>query len=286
MNEKILNKALADFKNRVELLNVDVSRFVFGRGNPDKPRYSFSESRKIDLGTKYIIYLCPMHNLFIVWDYGRHLNVRKKPHTFDTSKEWSQIKCDEHTITFPYYKRLGTKRDAPYEKVYVVDCKDYKDFIINIDSYMSFNEYDINENGRLIDSKMLESEIIDYSKSEERKIYSSQYRQRDYNFRKSVLKAYDYQCAICRCETESVLQAAHLHGYEVTKTDLSADNPKNGICLCANHHLMYDNGDIDIDVKTLSITINKSSIKSEYWYEFFADKNGFNSKILKRRDKE
>lgn len=91
---------------------------------------------------------------------------------------------------------------------------------------------------------------------ENRRRYSLTKLQRKAEFRAQVLEAYGNQCAVCRCGIIQVLQAAHLHGYEVADTDLSADKVEHGICLCANHHLMYDNNLIDLNLseKTVHFT--------------------------------
>jgi putative restriction endonuclease len=58
------------------------------------------------------------------------------------------------------------------------------------------------------------------------------------NFRKTVLKAYGYQCAICGIETPELLRAAHI----VPVVDSNDGTVKNGICLCANHEIAFDAG--------------------------------------------
>lgn len=66
---------------------------------------------------------------------------------------------------------------------------------------------------------------------------------RDADFRKRVIEAYDYQCAVCgfdlRLNDLPVgLEAAHVkwhnHG--------GPDDVTNGICLCSLHHSLFDRG--------------------------------------------
>lgn len=57
-------------------------------------------------------------------------------------------------------------------------------------------------------------------------------------FRREVLNAYAYQCAICDVRDKSLLRAAHI-------VDVALGGPdtmENGICLCTNHEISFDNG--------------------------------------------
>jgi putative restriction endonuclease len=58
-------------------------------------------------------------------------------------------------------------------------------------------------------------------------------------FRRVVLRAYDHKCAICGTGFHEVLQAAHIIPFGDERRALRVQ-PENGICLCANHHLMFD----------------------------------------------
>ncbi|MGZ2379898.1 hypothetical protein EHI44_10980 [Rhizobium leguminosarum] len=58
-------------------------------------------------------------------------------------------------------------------------------------------------------------------------------------FRRAVLAAYDYSCAICETTFEEVLQAAHIIPFGDPRSALRID-PRNGIALCANHHRLFD----------------------------------------------
>lgn len=114
-----------------------------------------------------------------------------------------------------------------------------------------------------------------------RKKYSVRQWARDSNFREMVLAAYGHQCAICRCKTEVVLQAAHEHGYEVAHTN--CDDPVHGICLCANHHLMYDKNLVDIHLQEGTVTCKDDSLLQEHWYQEF--QNVYHGKIINRYER-
>lgn len=65
-------------------------------------------------------------------------------------------------------------------------------------------------------------------------------------FRNAVLKAYDYECAICGNSFSELLEAAHIIPWSSGRRHLRID-PRNGICLCANHHKLFDSGWISLD---------------------------------------
>lgn len=65
-------------------------------------------------------------------------------------------------------------------------------------------------------------------------------------FRKAILKAYGERCAMCGLTFNACLQAAHIIPW-VNATRAQKVSPTNGLCLCANHHQLFDSGRITID---------------------------------------
>lgn len=65
-------------------------------------------------------------------------------------------------------------------------------------------------------------------------------------FRNAVLKAYDYQCAVCQLSFDGVLEAAHIIPWASQRQHLRAD-PRNGLCLCPNHHRLFDSDLLSIE---------------------------------------
>ncbi len=68
-------------------------------------------------------------------------------------------------------------------------------------------------------------------------------RLRQQRFRREVLAAYRQRCAVCALKRRELIQAAHItefagHGGEVVR---------NGLALCAIHHLAYDRNLMGID---------------------------------------
>ena len=69
------------------------------------------------------------------------------------------------------------------------------------------------------------------------KVIKKPYR-RQGKFRREVLKAYNNTCAVCGINEPKILRAAHI----VSVANGGLDDIKNGICLCTNHEVAFDNG--------------------------------------------
>ncbi|MBK0404647.1 HNH endonuclease [Adhaeribacter sp. BT258] len=75
-------------------------------------------------------------------------------------------------------------------------------------------------------------------------------RRRDPLFRDSILKAYEYQCAVCgfgvRLKNKVLaLEAAHIMWHQAGGPDIEV----NGLALCATHHKLFDLGAFTIGEK-------------------------------------
>jgi len=57
-------------------------------------------------------------------------------------------------------------------------------------------------------------------------------------FKFNVIKRYSPKCALCGISVYGMLQAAHI----IPKQYKGSDDPRNGIVLCAKHHLAFDSG--------------------------------------------
>ena len=76
---------------------------------------------------------------------------------------------------------------------------------------------------------------------------------RDPKFTKNVINAYENKCAICNVQL-GIIEAAHIIPHALPQSSNKVDN---GIALCRNHHKLYDNGLIIIDLDQ-KISINKN----------------------------
>ena len=80
-------------------------------------------------------------------------------------------------------------------------------------------------------------------------------------FRNALLDAYDRKCAITGCEVVEVLEAAHIYPYRGSDTNKVV----NGLLLRADVHTLFDSGLIAVDVKNMTVLVDKSLEGSEYW---------------------
>ncbi len=102
------------------------------------------------------------------------------------------------------------------------------------------------------------------------------FKQRDPLFRLQVLRAYNYECAICgfnmRHDNTSVaLEAAHIKW----KQHGGPCEISNGVALCAIHHKAFDKGSIGLDENMrvlVSEAVNGSSIVGRLFWDFAGKK--------------
>lgn len=97
-------------------------------------------------------------------------------------------------------------------------------------------------------------------------------KQRDPLFRKNVLRAYNYQCAICgfnmrHDDTTVALEAAHIKW----KQQGGPCEIPNGLALCAIHHKAFDKGSIGLDENMrvlVSDAVNGGGIVERLFWDF------------------
>lgn len=64
-------------------------------------------------------------------------------------------------------------------------------------------------------------------------------------FRRALLEAYEYRCAMCGLSFEEALEAAHIIPWAKCEHSQRM-SPGNGILLCSNHHKLFDCGYISV----------------------------------------
>ena len=79
-------------------------------------------------------------------------------------------------------------------------------------------------------------------------------------FRNALLDAYDRKCAITGCEVVEVLEAAHIYPYQGPDTSKVV----NRLLLRADVHTLFDSRLIAVDVKNMTVPVDKSLEGSEY----------------------
>ena len=94
---------------------------------------------------------------------------------------------------------------------------------------------------------------------EKEKFTKIKQRPNQQKFRFDLLKNYGSRCALCSINNEKLLAAAHIR----SKDDQGSDDWRNGIILCANHHLAFDNNLIKINPKNLKVETKEKNLKIE-----------------------
>lgn len=97
-------------------------------------------------------------------------------------------------------------------------------------------------------------------------------RQRDPKFRQAVLRAYNYQCAVCgfnmRHDNAPIaLEAAHIRW----KQHHGPCEVPNGLALCAIHHKAFDRGSIGLDENmrvVVSDAVNGGGVVQRLFWDF------------------
>jgi hypothetical protein len=215
------------------------------------------------------VYLNNKYDIAVVWNLEHR---RIKSHvvkTLSLSRSWHLVLPDKNLIRAEY-KYMGNKAGAPVEKVLVMSCDSLNQIYKYLYEYLEINPYDKEyPNKSNIDDENVSLKI--------RERLSTSRWERDANFRNKVLESYGNQCAVCRCDEPNLLQAAHICSVALG----GGDDVRNGICLCANHHLMFDCGLIEIDFDNSELSYIDMNVKKMAWYGEFI--NTYVGKIIKQK---
>jgi hypothetical protein len=88
-------------------------------------------------------------------------------------------------------------------------------------------------------------------------------------FRQALLRAYDFRCAMSRCESSEVLEAALIKPYRGSATY----HVSNGLLLRSDLHTLFDLGMISVDSSEMSVVISKKL--EDTTYRFLAGRKIF-----------
>lgn len=213
------------------------------------------------------------NKLYIIWNPKNHGDNKQKTKYLSCTPSKYDYACQKHFYSvFPIIKTI--KRNSKKEKVFIVKPEFIDSFCNHFIDY-----FDNDVNG--IDNDYEEA-ITTIDKSVIKEVISSRNRysctrvERDAKFRSEVLEDYGNKCAICRCEKTEILQAAHI----IAVKDGGTDDRRNGICLCANHHLMFDKKLIQFDKNFSRLTYVHNDLEQMPWHKEFIEK--YNGKVVKR----
>ena len=230
----------------------------------------FDELSDYDLILGYDAY----HNIYVAWSAFAHqiIDSEAKEHSFSLHERRMKWENTDSPLMCFYQRIEGTKKQGYnalqyYEKIVLIKgthieqfCKDALLYLMPNREEMEYKENTVFQD--VFSHKLListaQKEGMWYS-NEERKRYTCSCARRDNSFRERVLSAYNHKCAICGESIVEVLQAAHI----VAAADGGNDDTENGVCLCANHHLMYDSKLFSIDATRKSVCKVHDRIKNK-----------------------
>ena len=201
---------------------------------------STSEVLKYDLILGYDDY----YDLYAAWDPYLHNKLRGNTHSFGTGKFLAKDINDFECIK-SIYKPLndGTGK---YEKMVLIKPNFIKEFCQNCFCFLFPDPEEENYNDEV--KYHLYNNIVESGERQNYRLrtnYTCRRVEREASFRKRVLDKYNHTCLVCGTNEDSILQAAHI----VAVSDGGTDDTDNGYCLCANHHLLYDNNKIKINLE-------------------------------------
>lgn len=236
----------------------------YGKGEAGEISYTCSKN-----GYKtanFLVYLNTKEEIAVIWNLKRQRQCEHCIKTQSLTKcSWKNVLPVREEIK-DWYKQMGRKEENPYEKVIAMS---FDTLIYNKNNLAELLKFDKEDSDIL--PQIIEEENLNSQPRTKRTVENWN---RDIKFRKKVLKAYGSQCAICRCKEEKILEAAHI----IPVYEGGSDETKNGICLCRNHHAMFDKNLIKIDFKNLKLSYVSDTVQSMPWFKEFSDK--YNEKIL------
>ena len=243
--------------------------YHLGEGESQK-QYSVSWRRLKDV--HLVFYYQNKWECYVVWNASIMSNIGRKSDTANfiidndivTLMEYQTDDCIKTLDKNVLYK----KRFEFFEKVALVPKNKIFDFCHNYEDYIYPTEEDVRQRKYLFalpDSQ----EIIELEPSNNN--YNEVIRERDRisrarrdpDFRDRVLKKYNYTCLVCGCKEPAILEAAHIKGV----AEGGDDSTDNGMCLCRNHHKLYDAALLDVDFINKKFSCKSETEKEMAWYK-------------------
>lgn len=238
----------SDIKKKAEKIREEL-RYIYGVrveiriGASEKCPFDIEENANI---TDIVAYFRTDLDVAIVWNQAHRKDRGSKSHCFSWNQPINHKSISEGYIDVEHkYFRAADGLES--------ECV----LIMSLDTLQK-NTYDLFD---LLQNASMQ--VSDEEGSQKREKRTVEQYNRSAKFRNEVLTMYGEQCAVCGCTEEKILQAAHIRAV----AEGGSDDPKNGICLCANHHLMFDHDLIRIDLKKSRVYHIADSVKQMAWYE-------------------
>lgn len=187
-------------------------------------------------------------DVFIVWNTCIHqkLHAGERVKLLVGSYNLTEGATDDIVFASRYYNGTNGQNNGT-EYVAVIQPNGLYDFFNNISYYNTFFS------GDGCDPSM---------DSFQRKLDAVIRKRRDPQFRNRILAKYGGTCAVCGESERVMLEAAHI----TSVSDGGNDDIENGICLCANHHKLYDNALLDINLDKGTFCCRSDKCKHTPWY--------------------
>lgn len=248
-----MDNAYRTFAARIQALGVTSDRYCLGRSMEKiAPKIALDlTGRKGEDVQKaqYAIKYYPEEEVFFVWNLENH-------RLHDATLYLNVNNCDIRRLGSgafqAVYKTYRTHNDNVWEKVCVVGIEYFQLFFSHIEYWMRFNKYDLEYANNIKCAIQEESE--GWRSERERREWSTAKRSREQERRFTILEAYEHRCAVCGCDVPELLQIAEVPVKRKGRPD--------GICLCANHKVLYEQRLIDIDLETGAVRCIDSRIRS------------------------
>lgn len=216
--------------------------------------------------------------LFVAWNAKIHHYVHKGEKIKLSASIGHDAYDTDKKLIIPKFiwKNATNNTENGYEKVVFFSAKAIADFCLNWEELLTpnctdsfqYQAYYIDVDGKINYIKA-DSNTFPIIRAKDQVLRTR--RSRD--FRKRILEKYNSTCLICGCREEKLLQAAHIDSV----ADGGSDASDNGICLCANHHLLYDCNLLNISPENGTFECLSDPEKTMPWYKE-AEKNGFQLK--------
>jgi hypothetical protein len=111
------------------------------------------------------------------------------------------------------------------------------------------------------DQQQLKAFKTDSSKEARSRVVDGIVRRRGHpEFRRSLLAAYNFKCAVTSCDAPDALEAAYIAPYRGRLTN----DPSNGILLRSDIHTLFDLGKIAVDTRHMTVIVADDLLETNY----------------------
>ena len=250
---------------------------------------STNTKNKITTKEHIVINYSHRYNAYIIWNASIHrfLHNGSASVTFNCGAD-AEARLEagilEDEIITTYKRIRQTNFENCVEKVLLIGTNALFEFLQHYEDYLYPDVAAIPAGKSVLYTTPADSQLmrIDGKTPEqiERSRIAATRTKRDPEFRRKILAKYHSTCIVCGSTEEKQLQAAHIESVQ----DGGSDSADNGYCLCANHHLLYDAGLLDIDKSHNTFVCHSESEKQMPWY-LEAQKRNFQL-VLKEENAE